>query len=241
MAPNRRGGRVPIPRPVGVEPALERRDPFGLLRRGRRPAPRRARRSRTGRFLPTTRIMSISRARMASLTASRVSSPMRMEYLVLFAGALEPRGQVHRVAHGRVVEPLARAHVPDDGRPGLNADAGEDVDCRTGARAPASAPSAASGSASAARQALRAWSGWSSGAFQKAMMASPSYLSSVPPGLEDDVGHLRKVGVEELDQLLGGELLRDRREAGHVGEEGRDLPSSPLPGRGGRGSRGSSR
>ena len=76
----------------------------------------------------------------------------------------------------------------------------------------------------AARQARRAWSGWSSGAFQKAMMASPSYLSSVPPEVEDDVRHLREIGVEQADEVLGREPLGDRGEAGDVGEEGRDLP-----------------
>ena len=52
----------------------------------------------------------------------------------------------------------------------------------------------------------------------------PFVLVQRPARRQDDVGHLRKVGVEELDQLLGGELLRDGRESGHVGEEGRDLP-----------------
>ena len=91
----------------------------------------------------------------------------------------------------------------------------------------ASARSAARSSSQHARarrcRRAAAWSGWSSGAPQKAMTASPMYLSSVPP-FEDDVGHRREVLVEEGDQRLGVERLGDRGEAADVGEEDGQLP-----------------
>ena len=80
--------------------------------------------------------------------------------------------------------------------------------------------SSSSSMSSAARQARSAWSGWACGAPQKAMMASPMYLSSVPWWPETMMSVIgRQVLVEQLQQHVRVEPLGDGGEAADVGEE----------------------
>jgi hypothetical protein len=52
-------------------------------------------------------------------------------------------------------------------------------------------------------------------------MASPTYLSIVPPNLESDLRHLSQIMVEELRQILGFEPLSRLRKAFEIGEKDR--------------------
>src|SRR5262249_20861039 len=98
----------------------------------------------------------------------------------VFVRPLEPRGEVHHVAHCRVVEAAARADMPINPVPVLSP-----MRCASLSDLSVSPVRSSSASrrrqASAARTALVACAGSSSGAPNIAAMASPMYLSTKPP------------------------------------------------------------
>ena len=116
------------------------------------------------------------------------------------------RGEVHRVADDRVLAPLLRADVADDGLAGVHADADPQRRLALRRRAAALKPASACCISSAQATARPAWSGWSSGAPKYASMPSPMNLSSVPPWRNTTSDHQGEVLVQELDHLLGSSI-----------------------------------
>ena len=143
---------------------------------------------------------------------------------VELAGPFEPRGQVHRVAHGRVVEAPLRAHVADDGGTGVDADPHADF-------MPVLVPEilAALGQPLLASQGRPAGPKGVVGLVDRGVPEGDDGVALVlvqgAAEVQDDVRHFRKIGVEQADEGLGRKALGDRGEAGDIGKEGRDLPS----------------
>src|SRR5262249_14613978 len=102
---------------------------------------------------------------------------------IVLRRALEPRRQIHRVADDRVLHPLERADVAGDELAGVDPDADADLGR---ARAPRSAFSwrRAVIISVATSTALPAPRTWVKGTPNTAMIASPMYLSRIPPWLK---------------------------------------------------------
>src|SRR5664279_4452670 len=100
-------------------------------------------------------------------------------HAVFLGEIFEARGEVHRVAHHRIGTAEMRAHVADAHRAAVEADANAEQG-PTLLREQRSSPRSAFCMARPHSSARLAWSASRTGAPQKAMIASPMYLSTVP-------------------------------------------------------------
>ena len=152
----------------------------------------------------------------------RVASLIRMSTSEVLGEALDARGEVHRVAHQRVGEPLRAADVAGQHGAGVDADAVTQGGLARGlaARVPgAQAPRMSS----AARTAMAAWSrGGDRRAEDRLDLVADELEHEAALGA-DGLRHLGEVLVEVVDDVARGGGLHPGGEVADVGEEDGDL------------------
>ncbi len=141
------------------------------------------------------------------------------EHVAGCGGHLQALGHVDDIAHGRVVEPPAR-RAPTSTSPVF-------TPTRSSSSAPKSlAPSQISSCIRrAARTARSASSSWATGAPNRATMASPMILSTLPAVALDRRDQPLEAAIHHVLHLFGVGALREGREADEVREEDGDHPA----------------